>query len=108
MTLVEKENGGQLSCFEVGIASSAAEIVFFLDADDAWEPGYVERVLRVYPGNPHAKLVLGRTLQARGDIAGALELTREAVDAYQAADEGFIYRREAEAMLDELLALGEA
>lgn len=45
--LIEKENGGQLSCFEAGIAASTADVVFFLDADDAWQPTYVERVLRL-------------------------------------------------------------
>lgn len=45
--LIEKENGGQLSCFEAGIAASTADVLFFLDADDAWQPTYVERVLRL-------------------------------------------------------------
>ena len=46
--LIEKENGGQLSCFQIGVAESSGDVVFFLDADDVWEPGYVERCLRIY------------------------------------------------------------
>lgn len=55
--LVEKENGGQLSCFESGLANSTADIVFFLDADDAWEPTYVERVLAKFAEKPDIDFV---------------------------------------------------
>ncbi len=50
--IVAKENQGQLSCFNEGYACSTGEIVFLLDADDMYEPNYVERALRVYSGNP--------------------------------------------------------
>ncbi|MEM6673958.1 MAG: glycosyltransferase family 2 protein [Planctomycetota bacterium] len=55
--LVEKRNGGQLSCFESGLEHSSAEIVFFLDADDAWEPEYVKTVLAVFEERPDVGFV---------------------------------------------------
>lgn len=55
--LVEKPNGGQLSCFEAGLEASAADVVLFLDADDAWEPGYVERVEALLLARPDVDVV---------------------------------------------------
>jgi glycosyltransferase involved in cell wall biosynthesis len=46
--IIGKENRGQLSCFNEGFARATGEIVFFLDADDVYEPHYVERALSVY------------------------------------------------------------
>jgi glycosyltransferase involved in cell wall biosynthesis len=48
IALIEKANGGQLSCFHEGFARCTADIVFFLDADDFWDPGYVEAALAIY------------------------------------------------------------
>ena len=45
---IAKQNQGQLSCFNEGFARSTGDIVFFLDADDVYEPNYVERSLAVY------------------------------------------------------------
>lgn len=49
--LIRKENGGQLSCFNEGFAAATGDIVFFLDADDVYQEGYLERALGVYAGN---------------------------------------------------------
>jgi glycosyltransferase involved in cell wall biosynthesis len=46
--VVAKENQGQLSCFNEGLARARGDIVFFLDADDLYEPTYVEQALSVY------------------------------------------------------------
>jgi glycosyltransferase involved in cell wall biosynthesis len=46
--LVSKRNQGQLSCFNEGFAHATGDIVFFLDADDVYEPDYVETALAVY------------------------------------------------------------
>jgi len=46
--IVAKANAGQLSCFNEGFARATGDIVFFLDADDVYEPDYVERALDVY------------------------------------------------------------
>jgi glycosyltransferase involved in cell wall biosynthesis len=42
---VLKENGGQASTLNVGIAASHGEIICLLDADDSFDPGKVERVV---------------------------------------------------------------
>jgi glycosyltransferase involved in cell wall biosynthesis len=46
--IVSKGNQGQLSCLNEGFAHATGDIVFFLDADDIYEPDYVERSLAVY------------------------------------------------------------
>jgi glycosyltransferase involved in cell wall biosynthesis len=50
--IVAKAHGGQLSCFNDGIARATSDIVFFLDADDVYEPQYVECALREYQDHP--------------------------------------------------------
>ena len=50
--IVSKSNQGQLSCFNEGFARATGDIVFFLDADDVYEPNYVEHALEVYRRDP--------------------------------------------------------
>ena len=57
VTLIEKANGGQLSCFNVGFERSKSDIVFFLDADDFWDEDYVARALEVYQRRPDIAFV---------------------------------------------------
>lgn len=42
------DNGGQLSAFQRGLAASRANVVCFLDADDSWQPGYLEALGTLY------------------------------------------------------------
>lgn len=55
--LLEKPNGGQLSCFEAGINASKSDVVFFLDADDRWDPRYVETVMALLERRPDIDFV---------------------------------------------------
>lgn len=50
--IVAKANAGQLSCFNEGFRRATGQIVFFLDADDAYEPHYVEEALHRYERSP--------------------------------------------------------
>ncbi|MEO8882399.1 MAG: glycosyltransferase family 2 protein, partial [Devosia sp.] len=45
---VLKANGGQASSFNAGFAASSGDIVFLLDADDAFLPSKVARVVAIY------------------------------------------------------------
>lgn len=65
--LIEKENGGQLSCFNTGFEASTAEILFFLDADDFWDPGYLEAVLEVYRRRSDVSCVLASHRERHAD-----------------------------------------
>ncbi len=55
--LCGQENQGQLACFQEGFRRSRGEIVFFLDADDLYQPRYVERVLSIYERDPEIDFV---------------------------------------------------
>jgi glycosyltransferase involved in cell wall biosynthesis len=48
VTAVLKANGGQGSAFNAGIAASRGDILCFLDADDWFLPGKLERVVDVF------------------------------------------------------------
>lgn len=45
---VLKENGGQASCFNAGFAAATGDIIFLLDADDAFLPGKLPIVADAY------------------------------------------------------------
>jgi glycosyltransferase involved in cell wall biosynthesis len=55
--IVTKHNQGQLSCFNEGFARSTGDLVFFLDADDIYEPNYLEQALDVYRRDRHVDFV---------------------------------------------------
>lgn len=60
--IIGKRHEGQLSCFNSGAACATGDIVFFLDADDIYEPQYVERALDIYDRQPCDFLFCGRRL----------------------------------------------
>jgi glycosyltransferase involved in cell wall biosynthesis len=66
--IVAKRNAGQLSCFNEGFAHSSADLVFFLDADDIYEPDYLETAMRMYQREPGIDfLFCGHRLFGRRD-----------------------------------------
>lgn len=54
---LRKENGGQASAINVGIAHAKGEVVAFLDGDDVWLPNKVSRVVKEFQSNPQVVLV---------------------------------------------------
>lgn len=48
ISIIRKDHGGQLSCFNRGIQEVSSDLVFFLDADDRYCPNYVETALAEY------------------------------------------------------------
>ena len=60
LRVIGKANEGQLSCFQVGWEASTGDIVFFLDADDTYEPNYVEETLAIYEVRPDVDFVFSR------------------------------------------------
>src|ERR1051326_3821737 len=55
--LLRKENGGQGSAFNAGIAAAQGEIVAFLDGDDWWAPGKVSAVAEIFKREREVGLV---------------------------------------------------
>ena len=52
-----KPNGGQASGLNFGIARARGEIVAFLDGDDYWSPGKLQRVAAEFERHPEAGMV---------------------------------------------------
>jgi glycosyltransferase involved in cell wall biosynthesis len=55
-----KENGGQASGFNAGIAMSQGELICFLDADDLWIPSKLEATVQAALAYPGAALIYHR------------------------------------------------
>ena len=61
-----KPNGGQASALNFGIARAHGEIVAFLDGDDYWLPGKLERVAAEFEKHPEAGMVYHNFFCKRG------------------------------------------
>lgn len=65
---IETENHGPSSARNTGIQAARSELVAFLDADDAWEPNYLEVQLRQLEENPSADIVYARVIEFGDDL----------------------------------------
>ncbi|EJL34064.1 glycosyl transferase [Caulobacter sp. AP07] len=92
--VVIKPNGGQASAFNEGFRRSRGRYVFFLDADDLFLPGKVERVLRLYGEHAvgwahHAMSLAGPDLTPQaGDARNPANLRSGVYDLREAARTG--------------------
>lgn len=68
---LRKENGGQASAFNFGLARASGEILALLDADDYWLPGKLKRVVEEFERHPDAGMVYHnfRRLDAKGETS---------------------------------------
>lgn len=57
ITYLPKANGGQASAFNFGLRRARGEIVAFLDADDYWLPGKLQRVVEEFEKNSDVGMV---------------------------------------------------
>lgn len=48
LKIVEKINGGQLSAFNAALPYITGDVIFFIDADDVYEPDYVGKMIGFY------------------------------------------------------------
>ncbi|NEZ54409.1 glycosyltransferase family 2 protein [Adonisia turfae] len=46
-----KDNAGQASAFNIGFSKSKGEIILFLDSDDIFLPGKVEKIIQIFEDN---------------------------------------------------------
>ena len=67
--IILKKNGGQLSAFNAGFEQCAGDLICFLDADDEYCPGYLDRLRQVYQEQPQADFVFCRSEIIGGDHA---------------------------------------
>src|SRR5262245_48888364 len=49
--IIRKKNGGQASAFNAGIPACGGEVIVFLDGDDWWAQGKLERVANIFTGD---------------------------------------------------------
>lgn len=71
-----KPNGGQLSSFNAGFVRSTGDIICFLDADDEYYPGHIERLLAVYAVRPEVDFIFCKCdpVNAAGEVAADVKL----------------------------------
>jgi glycosyltransferase involved in cell wall biosynthesis len=58
-----KSNGGQASAFNLGFTEARGEIIAFLDADDYWLPGKLQRIVGEFQRNPDLGMVYHQFLE---------------------------------------------
>ena len=57
--LLTQANGGQMAAWTRGLGHATGDIIAFLDSDDLWDPGYLERVVGIYRDMPGVDYVYG-------------------------------------------------
>jgi len=67
ITLVMDENGGQLVAFQRGLAAACADVACFLDADDRWQPDYLEKVGKIFDARPDVDFVFSDIVRFGGE-----------------------------------------
>jgi len=82
VTLVCGENGGQLVAFQRGLAVVDADVACFLDADDRWEPDYLQKVALIFDARSDVDFVFSDIVRFGGE-------SRRVGDASHEIDYGY-------------------
>ena len=48
LKFIKKTNGGQLSAFNAAAQHVTGDLIFFIDSDDIWCSGYIEKIVEIY------------------------------------------------------------
>ncbi len=56
LRLINKQNGGEASARNCGIENSQTDTIAFLDSDDQWLPGFLEKIIYLKNKYPEAKV----------------------------------------------------
>jgi glycosyltransferase involved in cell wall biosynthesis len=80
VVLISKTNEGQVSCLNEGFRASSGDLVFFLDADDLYEPQYLEQALRAYEHPDHCDCLLAAHRKYDGSPLRPLADSQRCVD----------------------------
>ena len=72
---IEKQNGGQLSTFNIAVDYISCEYIFFLDSDDYYQPNYIEDALKYYETNDHCDFLYSH-MYMFGKVNKEAELAR--------------------------------
>jgi Glycosyl transferase family 2 len=54
---IHKENGGQASAFNCGLAQARGELIFLLDADDYWQAEKVRKIVELFDARPEVHMI---------------------------------------------------
>jgi len=55
--IITQRNGGQMAAFVAGLERATGDLIFFLDADDKYQPHHVEAVAGTYEAHPGVDFV---------------------------------------------------
>lgn len=74
---LKRENGGPAAARNTGIRAASGELIAFLDADDYWEPTFLERQMQYLRENPGVDLVYTDAFcfDAEGGVSSSLMQT---------------------------------
>lgn len=80
--LLRSAHGGPGAARNAGVQHSTGEIIAFLDADDIWEPGYLEHLVSVLDGQPTVDVAYAwaRYIDAAGRLLPAALRPRPSAD----------------------------
>jgi glycosyltransferase involved in cell wall biosynthesis len=86
--LLQKENGGQASAFNMGIPECKGEIIAFLDGRDWWAPNKLTRVAEAMAADPSVGIVGHGIVTVDRDGREQIEILREGFHFQASAIDG--------------------